>query len=155
MKFTSRVEIEAPAQAVFDELCDYEAIDKLARKRAVSLKRTDKLAQPGIGMSWQSQFQFRGRIRDMDLRITRYEPPDTLEYIGQTQGFEIACLMQIVSLARSRSRLIITIEVRPKSLGARLLVQSARLGKSGLDRRFDDRVRRFGEKLDEQVSRRG
>lgn len=155
MKFTSRVEIDAPAQAVFDELCDYESIDKLARKRAISLKRTDKLTQPGVGMSWTSQFQFRGRVRDMDLRITRHEPPDTLEYIGQTQGFEVACLMQIVSLARSRSRLIVTIEIRPKSLGARLLVQSARLGKSGLDRRFEDRVRRFGEKLDDLLVRRG
>lgn len=153
MKFVSRVEIDAPAQAVFNELSDFGAIDRLARKRAISLKRVDTMSHPGVGMQWQSQFQFRGRPRDIDLTMTQFTPPDALEYTGQTQGFEIVCLLQIVSLARNRSRLIVTVEVKPKSLGARLLVQSARLGKSGLDRRFDDRVRRFGSKLDDRLTR--
>lgn len=153
MKLVSRVEIDAPAQSVFDELCDFEKVDKLARKRAVSLKRTDTLPQPGTGNQWEAQVEFRGRVREMDVKLTQISPPDMLEYTAVTHGFEVLCLMQIVNLARNRSRLIVTIEIKPKSLGARLLLQSARLGKATLDRRFDDRLRRFGEKLDDRLER--
>ncbi|WP_442772906.1 SRPBCC family protein [Paenirhodobacter enshiensis] len=153
MKFSSRVEVDAPAPSVFAELSDFVAIDALAQRRAILVRRTDTLAAPGPGMSWLADFRFRGRMRHMDVTLTRFETPEVMEYHARTPGFEILCLLQLVALARARTRVIVTLEVRPRTLGARLLMQSARLGRSALERRFDERIHKLGERLDEMLNR--
>lgn len=152
MKFSSRAEVDASADTVFRELSDFDAIDKLARKRSVIVKRTDSLGRIGVGMTWLVDFRFRGRMRRMEVLLARFDAPETIGYKGTTPGFEVDLEIQLVALSKTRTRIIVSSDIRPRSLGARILMQSARLGKSALDRRFDERIRKMCEHLDDRLA---
>ena len=61
MKFSSREDIEASAEAVFAALCDHAEFHQQMRRSFVSVVRTDELSDIGPGMSWAIDFKFRGR----------------------------------------------------------------------------------------------
>jgi hypothetical protein len=46
----------------------------------------------------------------------------------------------LVALSRQRTRLYAEFEIRPRSLGARLMVQSAKLGRASLNTRYSKRI---------------
>jgi len=147
MKFSSRVDIAAPAEFVFGQLADFSTFERAARRRGVSLRRVDTLAVPGPGMSWDIGFRFRGRLRQLTAEITRFDRPEALDYTGKSHGFELSLSLQITAPAAGRSRLHVTLEAKPRTLGARLLLQSAKLGRGRLEASFEDRVATFGTAL--------
>lgn len=147
MKFSSRVDIAAPAEFVFDQIADFASFEHAARRRGVSLRRIDALAVPGPGMSWEVGFHFRGRLRQLTAEIIRFERPAAIDYSGKSHGFELLLSLQITVLAPGRSRLHVMLDARPRTLGARLLLQSAKLGRSRLERSFEERVATFGAAL--------
>ena len=61
MKFSSREDIEASAEAVFAALCDQAEFEQQMRRSGVSVVRMDELSEIGPGMSWEIDFKFRGR----------------------------------------------------------------------------------------------
>ena len=61
MKFSSREDIEASAEAVFAALCDHAEFQQQMRRSGVSVVRMDELSEIGPGMSWEIDFKFRGR----------------------------------------------------------------------------------------------
>lgn len=147
MKFSSRVDIAAPAEFVFDQLADFSTFERAARRKGVSLRRTDTLAAPGAGTAWDIGFRFRGRLRQLNAEITRFERPAALDYVGSSHGFELGLALQIVAPAEGRSRLHVALEAKPRTLGARLLLQSAKLGRGRIEHRFDERIATFGAAL--------
>ena len=80
--------------------------------------------------------------------IRRYERPEWLEYEGTSQGFHLILTLQLMALAKGRTRLSTGFEVKPRTLGARLLVQSAKLGRGNLERRYDERVKAFARAIE-------
>lgn len=147
MKFSGRADIAAPAEFVFDQLADFSTFERAARRKGVSLRRTDTLAAPGAGMAWDIGFRFRGRLRQLSAEITRFERPAALDYFGKSHGFELSLTLQIVEPATGRARLHVTLEAKPRTLGARLLLQSAKLGRGRLEHRFEERIAAFGSAL--------
>ncbi len=61
MKFSSREDIEASAEAVFAALCDHAEFQQQMRRSGVSVVRMDEFSEIGLGMSWEIDFKFRGR----------------------------------------------------------------------------------------------
>ena len=51
--------------------------------------------------------------------------------------------MTVIALSRTRSRLIFETEIRPRNMKARLMLQTAKLAKPQLDRKFDRRIAEF------------
>ena len=49
----------------------------------------------------------------------------------------------MVALTRTKSRLIFETDAQPRGMKARLLLQTAKLGKSQLDRKFAKRIGEF------------
>ncbi|MFT3690186.1 SRPBCC family protein [Paenirhodobacter sp.] len=151
MKFTSRTDISAPAEAVFDRMADFSPFAAEAGRRGLRLRRTDGLTQPGPGMTWEVDFRFRGRMRHLDLRASRFVRPEQIEYHGESTGFEMVGTVQVVALSPARTRLHVGVELRPRSLGARILLQSARLGRVRIQHRFDERIALFATMVEEQL----
>lgn len=153
MKFSSRTDISAPAEAVFDHVADFAPFAGEARRRGVTFRRTDGLGKPGVGMTWQVDFRFRGRMRQLALQARRFERPGQIEYLGESSGFEMVSTLQIVALAPCLTRLHVGLDLRPRTLGARIVLQSARLGRARLQQRFDERMALFSEMVEEQLLR--
>ena len=143
MKFSNRVDVAVPADKLFDELTDIPAVERAALRKGVELRRLDTLAAPGAGMSWDVGFRLRGKPRQMIVDLRQFERPARLAYEGASSGFDVTLVMELTELSKTRTRLTTTFELRPRTLGARLLLQSARLGRANLDRRYDERVKSF------------
>ena len=63
--------------------------------------------------------------------------------VGQSDSFDVAIDATVVALGRARSRLIFETGLRPRSMRARLMVQTAKLGKGQLDQRYARRINDF------------
>lgn len=151
MKFSNRVDVAAPAEFVFDQLSDFATFERMALRKGVALRRLDTLKSPGAGMSWDIGFKLRGRARQMIADVSRFERPEQIDCEGTSQGFHLSLTLALMELSKSRTRLTTGLEIRPRTLGARLLLQSAKLGRSNLDRRYDDRVRAFARMIESRA----
>lgn len=140
MKFSCREDVSVPAEAVFDSLSDFAAFERAALRRGARLRRLDSLRQPGAGLSWDVTFPFRGKQRQMIADLRRFEPPEVIEFAGVSPNFEMVLGFALVALSRQRTRLHAEFEIRPRSLGARLMVQSAKLGRASLNTRYSKRI---------------
>lgn len=143
MKFSTRQDTDLSAEALFQAVSNFTAIERMMSRRGISLRRMDALPQPGPGMSWQIAHDWRGRRREVMLELIRYDSPELLEFAGQSDQFDLVLYMTVVALTRSKSRLIFEVDITPRGMKARLLLQTAKLGKTQLDRRFAKGVADF------------
>ena len=143
MKLTSRQDIEAPVAFVFAALKDFDAWERSALRRGAEVVRTDKLREVMPGLSWLVKFAYRGKQRKLALRLTSLDQPTMIGFSGTGTSFDGLAGIDLMELASRRKRMSVTLNVRPKSIGARVILQSMRLAKTRLNRRFSDRVGQF------------
>ncbi|MBW6507211.1 MAG: SRPBCC family protein [Rhodobacteraceae bacterium] len=153
MKFSSRDDIEAPIEHVFAAMSDFQALELVAMRRGVKLRRLDALTGAGAGMSWDIGFQYRGKLRNLVGTVAAHEPPERLVFDARAQGYEVTMAFTLLALSRKRTRMSTEMEVRPRSLPARLLMQSARLGRAALVRRYTDRIKLVALELEDRAGR--
>ena len=147
MKFSTRQDAELSAESLFRAVSDFDAVARQLSRRGASVRRLDKLSQPGTGMNWVIGFDWRGRHREFTLDVTSFDAPELIEMQGRSDQFEITIRMTVVALAATRSRLIFELDLAPLGMKARLLLQTARLGKGRLDRKFAHRIAEFVNQL--------
>lgn len=155
MKFSSREDIEAPAAQVFAVMTDFAALELAAMRRGVQLRRLDAQTEPGPGMSWDIGFRYRGKLRNLVGTVADLDAPESLLFDARAEGYEVTMAITLLALSRKRTRISAELEVRPRSLPARLLLQSARLGRAALQRRYDDRIKLMALELEDRAGRGG
>ena len=106
-------------------------------------------------MSWDVAFRLRGKRRQMIADVRHYAPPTRLDYLAISPSFALELTLELVQTMPGRSRLVIGLEVKPRSLPARLMVQSAKLGRKRLDRKFEERVAKFARELEDRARAAG
>ncbi|MEZ5777863.1 MAG: SRPBCC family protein [Paracoccaceae bacterium] len=150
MKFSTREDIEAPADAVFDALSDFEAFERAAMRRGADVSRIDPVAPIGEGLSWNLRFPVRGKMRRMVCILRRYDRASAIGLHGESNGYLAQLDLTLLALSKGRTRLGVELEIRPRTLPARLMLQSVRLSKSSYSRRFEARVQKFAADLELQ-----
>lgn len=148
MKFATKKDIEAPLDQVWEALSDFEGWERAAMRRGADVARTDKLRQPGVGMSWQGRFVYRGKERKADVKLTEMVQKSVLGFSGQSAAIEADARVELIEMSAKRTRLHVTMEVKPRSLGARLFLQSLRLARAKVDRKFETRVAAMAQDLE-------
>ncbi len=151
MQLTAREDIEAPLDRVFAEITNFDSIERQALRRGVEVRRTDEVAGPAAGMSWRAGFGFRGKMREADITLREYTPPERLVFDSEVGGLEAKTVIELVPLSRGRTRINLVSQLVPKTLSARLLVQSLKLAKGGIDKRFRTRIARFARELEDRL----
>jgi carbon monoxide dehydrogenase subunit G len=140
MKLSGRTDIGAPVAFVYAALSDFEGWERSAMRRGADVNRTDKLRVPGVGMTWQARFAWRGRERQLQVRLTKLEPQNGLTLDFDGPSVEGTLNIELVELAAKRTRMLMQVEAKPRTLAARLFVQSLRLAKGRVQRRYDARL---------------
>ena len=140
MRFASKQDIEAPIDAVFKILSDFDSWERAIMRRGVEVDRKDKLPQTGPGMRWRARFDYRGKRRDLEAELVQIESPTLMRFATVSQALEGVISIELLELGAKRTRLHTAIDVTPRSLTARLFLQSLRLARAKLDRKFDQRV---------------
>ena len=147
MKFLTRIDTDLPAEQLFDTVGDFAALERLLIGRGAAVTRIAPSEEPGIGLGWNIGFDWRGRARSLRLAVTRFDRPEQVTMAGRSDALDLAISVTVVALSRSRSRLICETELRPRNMKARLMLQTAKLGKAQLDRRYQRRIEEFVEQM--------
>lgn len=155
MKFSSHEDIEAPIEEIFGDVTDFQAFERQALRRGAEVQRVDDLTRPGSGMMWDAAFDLRGKRREITIELIRLDPPNGLLAESRSPGMEGRFEVDLVALSRSRTRLSVTLSLEPKTLSARLLVQSMKLARKSLTRRFRKRVAGFATELENRHKKAG
>lgn len=153
MQLTAREDIEAPLDRVFAELSDFETVERQALRRGIEVQRVDSVAGKGPGMQWATGFTFRGKMRNADITLSEYNPPERMVFTSVSGGLELETVIDLVALSRTRTRVAVASEFKPKTLSARLLVQSLKLAKGGVDKRFRNRMAGLAKDLEDKLKR--
>lgn len=153
MRFSTKEDVEAPIDFVFDAVSDFQSFERAALRRGAEVQRVDTLHSSGLGLTWEAQFKFRGRKREIRIEVTQFERPNSLGCVFETQLLSGTLDVDLVALSRNRTRLSVDGTFSPRNLTARLLVQSLKLARSGLEKKFRFRVAHFAKELEERHKR--
>jgi hypothetical protein len=137
MKLTTRQDIEAPLDFVYGQLTDFAQFERMAMRRGAEVERTDKLGQDGPGMGWRLKFPWRGKVRKLALRLADAVAGNYLVYGVEGQAISGDARVDLMALSPRRTRMTVAGEVRPKTLAARLMLQSMRLARGRVQKRID------------------
>jgi uncharacterized protein YndB with AHSA1/START domain len=156
MEFSTREDIEAPLDRVFAQATDFDQIERQAMRRGAEVRRlSGDHAAPAAGMGWLASFRFRGKTREAEVTLAEYDPPNRMVYQTVIGGLETRSTIDFVALSRSRTRVGVKIELLPRTLSARLMVQSMKLAKGTIDKRFRVKMAEYATHLEDRLKREG
>ncbi|MBD3763874.1 MAG: SRPBCC family protein [Rhodobacterales bacterium] len=148
MKLSTREDIEAPIAFVFDQIADFDAWERSALRRGAEVQRTDSLPQPGAGMTWRLRFPWRGKARKADLALAGHEPPHRLAVTGEEANLGGRLDIELIEMSPRRTRMTVAIELKPRTLTARLFLQSLKLAKARLVKKLKARTAQFAAEVE-------
>lgn len=139
MKFTTHNDLDVPIDYAFQRVSNFDGYERQAQRRGAQVTRVDS-GVVRVGSAWDVAFMFRGKERKMRATIAQIDGPERLLIDTTSNGLNSVTRVDLVSLSPQTTRLSVTIELAPKSLSARLLLQSLKLAKTNLNRRFKKRI---------------
>lgn len=148
MRFATKQDIEAPVADVFRIMSDFETWERAAMRRGAEVARLDKLRTTAAGMRWSTRFSYRSKPRTMELELTQIDSPQLLRFAGISQAIEGVVSMDLMELGVKRTRMHVVLDVSPRSLTARLFLQSLRLARARIDRKFDQRAAQLAGEIE-------
>lgn len=150
MKFVAHEDVEAPIDFVFEQVTDFAAIERSALRRGAEVQRVDDLTETQIGLKWDVAFDLRGKRREMQLELTELDRPNGLVVASRSPNMSGRMVLDLVALSRSRTRISVEIDMKPKTLAAKLLVQSMKLARTNLTKRFKIRVAGYAKDMEDR-----
>lgn len=154
MKFSTRQDIEAPVDYVFQRASDFVGFERQALRRGIDIERADERSDNGVGMRWNAGFLFRGKRRKVQAELSQYDAPNILLIQSVSGGIEADFEVEFMPLSRNRTRVKVGLQLSPKTLSSRLLIQSLKFAKNNLNSRFGVRIAQFGSDVEEKYTRR-
>ena len=154
MKLTAKTDLEAPLEYLHAYLCDHTIWAREAMmRRGVDIDRPDDMPLTGVGAGWRIKVPFRGRVRKILLRVDEIVQDQILAYSFEGQALVGTLVLETRALSARRSRLKVMIDVKPKTLSARLFLNTLRLARRKVEERMDKRVGQLGARIEERYVR--
>lgn len=148
MKFSSREDIEAPVDKVFEAVTDFDRFERQLLRRGVDITRDESCAPTDIGAKWQAQIPWRGRTHDVATELVTFETDSGFAFESRSGGVICLGIVDLVALSKSRTRLFVSLDMRPTTLSSRLFIQSLKLAKGTLSKRFKARVADWAARIE-------
>lgn len=149
MKFSVREDIEAPVNVVFARFTDFAHFERVALRRGAEVERMDPSLRAEAGARWTVRFKFRGKLREVLIRIAEMDPVNGFALVSVSNGIEGLTRAEFVPLSQASTRLAFEIELTPKTLPARLMVQSMKLMKGTMDERLRTRITEYARGIEQ------
>ena len=148
MKLISKTDLEVPAAFVYAQLADHPAWEREFLRRGADIERPADMPQSGVGAGWHVQAPFRGKQRRILLRVAGLDPDRSLAFTFDGQSMQGDAVLEVQALSARRSRLRLTLDVKPKTLAARLFINTLRLAKGRVQARLDKRVNQLAARIE-------
>ena len=150
MKLPAREDIDAPIADVFANLLDFDGFERAALRRGADVLRRDADGQP----RWDISFTYRHRLRKISVTLARQDAPHVLDFGIRSPNIDAQFLIELVALGASRTRMNCTLEVKPRSLAARIFLQSLRLARSRVLKRYRLRIAQLAAMVEARLTQR-
>ncbi len=150
MQIVAQEDIEVPIDAVFAMVADFERFERMAMRRGIEVRRTAGFASPQAGTSWETELKIRGKPRQISVVLSECETPSLMRFHASSKGMKGDTLIELLALSQRRTRLSIATSLGAKTLPARLLLQSLKLGQARFRRQFQTRLSEFARELEER-----
>lgn len=151
MRFSTREDIEAPIESVFSAVTDFSYFERIALRRGIDVARTQEDGPDGPMPHWVMSFEYRGKKRDMATDLISMERPTAMHLQGVMRGLTGDLFVDLVALSRTRTRLTVKTDIKASGLSAKLLLQSLKLAKNSLQRRYKKRVGYFVSEIEKRI----
>lgn len=153
MKLTAKCDIEAPASFAYACLIDFATWERDAARRGVEVERPVDMPLSGIGAGWHIRFPFRGKVRKVLVRLEALTQDTDATFTMESPSMEGNTVVEVLSLSPRRTRLRVTVTVKPTTLAARLFLNTLRLAKGRVQTKFDARVQQLGAMVEDRYAR--
>lgn len=153
MRLTAKSDIEAPLAYLYASIADTAAWEREAVRRGAEIERPADMPLSGVGAGWLVKVPFRGRLRKFLLRIVDMAQDQELEFSVEGAAMSGAGQLETKALSARRSRLRVTVEVKPKTLAARLFLNTLRLARRQVEARFEKRLGQFATRIEDRYAR--
>ncbi|WP_171124353.1 MULTISPECIES: SRPBCC family protein [unclassified Ruegeria] len=150
MQFTAREDIQAPINAVFEMVTDFERFERMAMRRGIEVRRLTGHMGVVPGTTWTTEFRLRGKPRQVEIVMAECDPPSQMRFEATGKGLNGTTTVEFMALSQRRTRLEVDMSLAAKSLPARLFLQSLRLGQNRFRRRFQARLSEFAREMEER-----
>lgn len=155
MQFVAKEDIDTPIDDMFAAISDFAGFERSAIRRGAEVERQGRIDAPDAGLSWKTSFHFRGAKRTVDLKLAEFNPPSTLRIAGVGSSLEGDMEVELIALSPRRTRMTVKAVLRARSLPGRLLLQSLKLGRGKIARKFKKRVSEFAQVADDRWRQTG
>ncbi len=150
MQFSAREDIEAPINSVFEMVADFERFERMAMRRGIDVRRTTHGVPVEAGTTWETEFKLRGKPRQMSVVMTDCDRPAQMRFEANSKGMSGITTVDFLALSQRRTRLSVEMSLSAKSLPARLLLQSMKLGQARFRKQFQIRLGEFARELEQR-----
>ncbi|MEM7440836.1 MAG: SRPBCC family protein [Pseudomonadota bacterium] len=154
MQFSSVQDVNAPLDFVFHELSDFDSYEAYAMRVGAQVERKVDRIEKGPGIIWNVVGDFRGKTRDVDIELTEYRPDNVLKFMMTSKGIEAGADFEAMALTRKQSRIKMTLNITPKTISARLVLQSAKLARGSLNKKFNHRFWTYANYIENNYNRK-
>ena len=96
MKFSTREDVEAPVEFLFDELSDFQFYERLALRRGADVRRLDE-GPYKVGSAWDVAFTYREKKRELRACVEEMSPHETIRVSINSSGVEGLSIVEPVS----------------------------------------------------------
>ena len=146
MKFVAKEDVALPQQVLFDLMADFQMFERVAIRRGVEITRSRSMASSD-GLKWDCTFEFRGRDRMACVHLDEFSAPEKMAFLITNPALDNRVEITVSALSKKQSRFQVSTVLEPKTLTARLLIQSMKLARSKYNKRFQKRVAEVANEL--------
>lgn len=147
MKLSVREDIDAGKDRVYAAVTDFAAFERLMLRRGVEVSRDETTPLNQVGAQWHARYMLRGREQVADAELVSLTPGAGFVVDTKSSGIVCHAGVSLIELSKTRTRLLVSLDMRATTLASRLLIQSLKLGKSNLTQRLQARVSQFAETI--------
>jgi hypothetical protein len=153
MKLTAKTDLEVPAAFVFASLVDHASWEREAVRNGAEVERPEGTPATGLGAAWRIRGHFRGKARKALLKITDLAENRHVVLSIDSPSIEGSARFEIMVLSPRRSRLRVDVDIKPKTLAARLFINTMRLAKGRVQAKFEKRLGQMGTRIKDRYER--
>lgn len=155
MNLSAREDIEAPIEHVWSRISNFDGFERQALRRGAEVSRSDPQGAPGLGSEWDIKYTWRGKEREIDAKMAEFDPPNSLRLDIHSGGLDGFLNVELTALSPRRTRMQVSIEMAPRNLSGRLLVQSLKFARGTMEKKFKGRIRDYAKGVETSYRKAG
>lgn len=144
MKFKVAEDVDAPIGFVFERMTDFSQFEADVKRRGADLRRVGNWTQIAEGVQWRGAVQVRGKKRKIEAELTELVPNESAKVDITVGGMEAVYQMAFIALSPEVTRVATELDLKPRTLTARLIIQTLKLARGRVVRRMTRNLMRQG-----------